>query len=344
MKGLSLEHSRTSRIVVELTNRCNLSCHHCFDGRHGGEGEIKIEIVEEVLNSARSHGINYISFTGGEPTLHNGFIDILRITSEAGYKFGFVTNGWNFVEIYEKLLQFHKKLTFITFSLDGVSEETHDRIRGKGSYRKVMQAVSICVVKDIPFAFNSVISSYNHKETGELVELAHKLGSHGIKFGYLMPTSQSTEDEIVLSPEGQRDAETAIYRIQKNAQIPVTTSSGFYTDELYPCTPLKALECNVDWKGNVTMCCNLSGHGNNTGNGDVICNLDEMSFSEAHERFVKFNKQFCNEKLNRHNKENLRDSDYFPCWYCFNYFDKVGWMKNFPQNSWSSLVWDRKIE
>ncbi len=344
MKGLSLEHSKTSRIVIELTNRCNLNCNHCFDGRHGGKGEINIETVAKVLNSARLHGINYLSFTGGEPTLHNRFMDILRITSEAGYKFGFVTNGWNFAEIYEKLLQFKKKLTVITFSLDSAREELHDRIRGNGSYRRVMQAVSICVVKNIPFTFNSVISSCNSKELSEVVELAHKLGSHGIRFGYLMPTFQNTEEEIVLSPEERREAEATIRQFQKSSQIPVTIAPGFYTDELYPCSPLKMLECNLDWRGNVTMCCGLSGHGDNTENTDVIGNLDEMSFSEAYERLVKFNKEFCKDKLKRHNEGKLRDSDYFPCWYCSNFFDKVGWMKDYPQNSWSKLVWDKKIE
>ncbi len=89
-------------ILIELTNRCNLSCKHCLDGRHGGEGgDLKMEIIEKILQSARAHGFDDLSFTGGEPTLHPRFIEILTMAYEAGYKFGFVTNGWNFTKIYE---------------------------------------------------------------------------------------------------------------------------------------------------------------------------------------------------------------------------------------------------
>ena len=135
-------------ILIELTNHCNRSCKHCLDGRHGADGFLKVDIIEKVLQSAHSHGYKDISFTGGEPALHPGFIEIITTVCEAGYNFGFVTNGWNFIEIYEKLRPYRDRLTGITFSLDGAREETHDRIRGKGSYRRVMQAMSVCIVKE----------------------------------------------------------------------------------------------------------------------------------------------------------------------------------------------------
>ena len=94
-------------------------------------------------------------------------IDIIRMTCEAGYTFGFVTNGWNFTRIYEQLLPYRNSLTGITFSLDGARETTHERIRAKGSYRQVMKAFSICILKDIPFTINTVISSNNLCELDE---------------------------------------------------------------------------------------------------------------------------------------------------------------------------------
>lgn len=326
-----------SRIVVELTNRCNLDCHHCFEGRNSADGDIKIEVIEKVLRNARSHGFNYLGLTGGEPTLHNSFMEIIKIVYEAGYKFGFVSNGWNFTGIYEKLLPYKDKLGVITFSLDGAREETHDRMRGKGSYRRMMQAVSICVVKDIPFTINNLITSYNREELREMVELATKLGSQGLRFGNLMPTPLNTAEEMNLSPEERREAEATVWQLQKSFQIPVFMATGFYTDELFPCAPLKMQEFNIDWRGNLTMCCSLSGHGDNQGNGDVTGNLNEMSFSEAYERLVRLNKKFRKHKLERHSNGRLSDSDYFPCWYCLNYFNKIDWLKESPGNARSRL-------
>ena len=328
-------------ILIELTNRCNLSCHHCLDGRHSGDVDLKIEILEMILLNARGHGFDYISFTGGEPTLHPGFTDMLTMVSEAGYNFGFVTNGWNFTEIYGKILPHLNSLTGITFSLEGAREETHDRLRGKGSYRRVMQAVSICVVKDIPFTFNTVITSHNRGELHEIAGLATKLGGLGLRFGHLISTPRIVSGNMDLSPIERRQTEDIICQLRKTFSIPIVMASGYYTTELFPCASLKMEEMNIDWRGNVTMCCNLSGHGEDVGNDDIIGNLNEMCFSEAYERLVKVNGKFQKDKRALQDKGKMKDSDYFPCWYCLNYFRKVDCLKHYPENPWSSLVWTR---
>ncbi len=326
-------------ILIELTNRCNLSCKHCLDGRHSTNGEnLKIEIIEKILQSARAHGFDDLSFTGGEPTMHPRFIEILTMAYEAGYKFGFVTNGWNFTKIYEMLLPYHNSLIVITFSLDGAREDTHDRIRRKGSYRRVMKAVSICVVKDIPFTFNTVITSYNRGELREMAELAIKLGSRGLRFGHLMPAPLNMAEKMNISPKEQREIENIVRQLEKSSQIPIVMAPGNHTTNLFPCAPLQMQEFNVDWRGNVTLCCQLSGHGDGVGNGDIICNLNETSFSEAYGLLVNLNKKFHQDKIEHHCSGEFKDSDYFPCWYCLNYFKKVDWLKEFPRNPSSRMV------
>jgi len=328
-------------IVIELTNRCNLRCQHCFDKRHSADVDLKIEIVEKILMEAKAHGFDHLSFTGGEPTMHPGFAEVLTMVCEAGYKFGFVTNGWNFTKIYKEILPFHDRLSGITFSLDGAREGTHDGLRGKGSYRRVMKAISVCVVKDIPFTFNSVITSRNRDESKEMAELATKLGSRGLRFGHLMPTPLTTVENLDISPTERRKVEATVWQLQKTFPIPIVMAPGHYTTNLFPCTPLQMQEFNIDWQGNVTTCCHLSGHGDGAKGEDVIGNLGKMSFSEAYERLIESNRKFHQKKVERHSNGNFKDSDYFPCWYCSNYFKKVDWLKEFPQNPWSNRVWTK---
>ena len=134
-------------IVIELTNRCNLNCQHCFTGRHGGKDDLPLTILETVLAEACDRGFDDITYTGGDPTLHRQFSQVLSLTADAGYRFGFVTNGWNFATVYPMLRQYRDRLESITFSLDRATAETHDRLRGAGSYRRVLQAMSISVAK-----------------------------------------------------------------------------------------------------------------------------------------------------------------------------------------------------
>ena len=330
-----------ANIIVELTNHCNFSCKHCFDDRHSANGHLKIEIIEKILQQAIKHGFDHLSFTGGEPTMHPRFTEILTNVCNAGYNFGFVSNGWNFDSIYQTILPYREKLTEITFSLDGARELTHDRLRRRGSYRQLMKAMSICVVKDIPFTMNFVVTSRSRNELREMAELATKLGSQGLRFGHLISTPITLANQLDLSPEERKESESLIWRLQKEYQIPIAMAPGYYTKNLFPCAPLRMQECNIDWRGNVTKCCHLSGHGNGVGEGDVIGNLEEMSFTQAYQQLVEYNRKFHQEKRKHHTMNSFDDSDYFPCWYCLNYFKKVDWLKRVPENSWSDKVWKK---
>ena len=120
-----------ARIVIELTNRCNLRCQHCFAERHAATGDLPLAIIEKVLREGRDCGIDHLAFTGGEPTIHRQFAEIIRRVCEAGYTFSFVSNGMNFPQIYPLLLRHRQWFTGVTFSLDGAREATHDRLRGR---------------------------------------------------------------------------------------------------------------------------------------------------------------------------------------------------------------------
>ena len=317
-------------ILVELTNHCNLSCKHCFDNRHSADGYLSIQTLETILKNAKQHGFDYLSLTGGEPTLHPEFEKILSMAMSAGYQVGFVSNGWNFVDIYTQMTNVLPKTSGINLSLDGANDYTHDALRRQGSFRRVMQAASICTVKDIPFTFNTVVTCRNYAEIEALVELTATLGSRGIRFGYLMPTKRSTNENLVLDHAQLKDIQAEIIRLQKNYKIPVILAPGFYNRDLFPCAPLQETEFNIDWQGNVTLCCHLSGCGNGFYNRDVIGNLNALGFQEATRRLKHLIDQLNKDKMEHHKSGYFKDTDYFPCWYCLNYFEKVGGGKTLP--------------
>ena len=328
------------RVVIELTNRCNLSCDHCFTGRHGGSDDLPLEILQKVLAEGKSCGFDELSFTGGDPTVHANFPEVLRLTCEAGYEFGFVTNGWNFTTIYPRILPYLRKIKVITFSLDGASENSHDSLRGKGSFRRVMQAMSVCVVERIPFTVNMVVTANNREEVEAMAHLATKLGSRGLRFGHLMPSTITTLKGFDLSPWERKVVEAEINDLKGRHPIPIAMAPGFHTTSLFPCAPLNMNELNIDCKGNLTKCCHLSGHGAGVGQGDVIGSLWDVSFTEAFDKLVAENSHFRELKLKHMRSGEFQDSDFFPCWYCSVYYKKVEWLKSFNGHPWSELIWD----
>jgi hypothetical protein len=45
--------------------------------------------------------------------------------------------------------------------------------------------------------------------------------------------------------------------------------------------------------------------------------------------------EFQNEKIQRVEANALTSNDYFPCFYCANYFHKLDWLKDFPDSEWA---------
>jgi MoaA/NifB/PqqE/SkfB family radical SAM enzyme len=227
------------RLLIELTNRCNLCCQHCFTERHASTGDLPVEILEKVLREGKSCGIDAVSFTGGEPTLHRQFAEIVRRVCAAGYPFSFVSHGGTFPRIYPLLLRSRPWFQGVTFSLDGAHEQTHDWQRGTGSYRRVLRAASVCVMKDLPFTFNMVLTSRNRHEVAEMIGLATRLGSRGLRFASLMPTPETALRGLDLSPDERRAVEAEIWRLKAEAPLPIGLASGYFSETPYfPCGTL----------------------------------------------------------------------------------------------------------
>jgi MoaA/NifB/PqqE/SkfB family radical SAM enzyme len=241
-----------ARVVIELTNRCNLRCQHCFTGRHGGCDDLPLDILRKIVAEAKASGFDHLAFTGGDPTVHLQFSEVLRLTHGAGYQFSLVTNGWNFVSVYPHILPYRERLSVITFSLDGATEATHDQLRGRGSYRRVMRAISVCIAEEIPFTLNMVITAHNRHELAHMAHLAAQLGSGGLRFGHLMPTLLTTLQNFDLAPWERKVVEAEVWRLQKEYPVPIVMAPGYYTTSLFPCTPLQMQEVNIDCHGNLT--------------------------------------------------------------------------------------------
>jgi MoaA/NifB/PqqE/SkfB family radical SAM enzyme len=325
-----------ARIVIELTNRCNLRCQHCFTERHAATGDLPLDIIETVCREGKDCGITHLAFTGGEPTLHRQFAAILRRVGAAGYTWSMVSNGVNFPQIYPLLLQSHPWFQGVTFSLDGAREATHDQLRGPGSYRRVLRAASICVVKDLPFTLNMVLTAHNRHEVAEMVGLAARLGSRGVRFGYLMPTPDTALRGLDLAPQARREVEAEIWHLRTQAPVPVGMAPGYFSaDPFFPCAPLALEEYNLDYRGNLTLCCQLSGYAGGTPSTDVIGNLHDLSLAEAVARFHQRVATYLADKRERVRRGAFGELDHFPCWYCVQYLDKVPGLHHFPTHPWA---------
>jgi len=106
-------------------------------------------LLKRVLKDAQEiGGITRVGFTGGEPTLHPQFIEVIETVATAGLTSSFVTNGWHFERIWPAVLANRESITHVAFSLDGITRETHDSWRGEGSFDRLVRAEKMLAPED----------------------------------------------------------------------------------------------------------------------------------------------------------------------------------------------------
>jgi MoaA/NifB/PqqE/SkfB family radical SAM enzyme len=158
-----------SLIGFHITDRCQLNCDHCLRDPGMKALDIDVELIRRVLPQTRVYNVEHVALTGGEPTLHPDFVGIIDAIVDNGMTWHMVSNGLTFDRVLEKLDARPERLQalgMVDFSLDGATEATHDSIRGDGSYRAVMAAVSMCVVRSIPFLLQMTVNARNSVPRG----------------------------------------------------------------------------------------------------------------------------------------------------------------------------------
>lgn len=154
-----------------LTYRCNLRCKYCGIWNNKSE-ELNTEQTLSLIDEMAQMGTQRIHFTGGEPLLRGDIEVILNYCNQRGISTSLNSNGY----LVPAKIACLANLDLLSLSLDG-PEEIHDGIRGKNSYRKVMDAIEVAKQKNIKIRFITVLSSLNLNTIDFILNKAKQLNS-----------------------------------------------------------------------------------------------------------------------------------------------------------------------
>ncbi len=144
----SVVEDRPSRVlngsiaIWNFTNRCNLSCLHCYSKADlNSIDTLKTEDILAVLPKLKANGIKFLIFSGGEPLTRTDIYDIANECKKIGIMTYLSTNG-----LYVRKSNAQKILdtfNYIGISIDG-SQKVHDKFRGlEGSFKESMKAIDL---------------------------------------------------------------------------------------------------------------------------------------------------------------------------------------------------------
>lgn len=340
-----LESPATSRlppaprklVAVEVTNRCNLHCSYCMrdeDALYNSPANfIPVELLRKIIRQAREpeFGFEGVSFTGGEVLIHPQFRELLEMVREEGWKYSFVTNGWLFDRAFPDVLATSDAVHVIAFSLDGPTREEHDRWRGEGSFVRVIRAATRCYVKGVPFMFKAPIRRDTAGRLQDFALLAARLGGCALHFSHLLPTSQGDEDALGLTLEERAHAEQEVAVLSNILKMQVGIVAGYYnTQPGSPCDALSARTVNIDYRGRMTLCCNLSGYRGSDERTDVLADMNKEDFADGFARFTRSADEQIERRrlmLEGHERRGTAPGlvEGSPCLYCLHSFGKIPW-------------------
>lgn len=137
-------------VGLQLTNRCNLRCEHCFQWNESGfhrllpkekqRDELDIELIEKILEATRP-AASKLYLWGGEPLVYRHWDRLSELLQRDPRWTVLCTNGVGIEQRMESLLPISENLVSL-ISLDGF-ESTNDAVRGKGTFHRIMSGVNL---------------------------------------------------------------------------------------------------------------------------------------------------------------------------------------------------------
>jgi mycofactocin biosynthetic radical S-adenosylmethionine protein MftC len=176
---------------IEIADKCNLSCPHCYKGRAAnGPRTLSTKEIKGVIDQLSAMGLLEFRITGLEPVIAPDFEAIANYAKSMGFYLVVNTNG-TYGELYRKRIH---RVGFdeVIVSIDGI-EATHNAIRGKGSYQKAVGLLEELAVSDVKTRVNMAVSRLNLDEMFAVGDLAASLGSY---VNYLPLRTGGTDSQL----------------------------------------------------------------------------------------------------------------------------------------------------
>lgn len=186
-------------VTWEITYQCNLHCVHCLsDAGAASPQELSTVESKNLILQLADMKVFQVNIGGGEPFIRPDFMELLAFLQEKEIVACASTNGLLMDDDLAKRLTAFKHL-YLQVSLDGVTEEVNDRIRGRGTYRKILSAMDCLSRHNFPYSVNMVLTRLNYSQLDSFRQLAAEYGA-GLRVSRFRPSGRGKETKAFLGP------------------------------------------------------------------------------------------------------------------------------------------------
>jgi radical SAM protein with 4Fe4S-binding SPASM domain len=176
------------KALIQIDERCNLRCAHCFVSATQEGGYMPLDAVKrKVVPQLWQSRVRRVTLTGGEPTMHPQFLDVVREFRNADIDVGICTNATTLSDDQITELAAIDGV-HCNVSLDGFRAESHGKFRGN---RESFDVTVHTVIRlaDAGLLQGLLCTPNTLAEDEEYRELCEFARDHGARYVLMNPLS-----------------------------------------------------------------------------------------------------------------------------------------------------------
>jgi len=214
-------------VTWAVNHACNLRCTHCYDVLPFHRSDLSTVDALRVIDHLDHGGVTFIAFSGGEAFLRGDLLQLMEECKRRGIGFGARSNGTRITPRIAAKLK-NLGISVVGVSFDGAIRETHDAVRGTGSFDAAVTGLLALRDAGVRAHLEVVLSRQNARESELFAALGESLGASEVNFSAMTPQGRGAQRQSdLLNHDEWLQLTSALRKISLTSNIPISPNCAF---------------------------------------------------------------------------------------------------------------------
>ena len=246
-------------VYIEINDFCNNKCIYCYNNKKA-KNYISVNQFEIIIKKFIDLGISNVILSGGEPTIHPQFIEIINLLNDLNVNFGLSTNG---LAINQQMIDIFKQShSFVQVSLDTINPELYKTIRKSDNLDIVINNISNLLDNGIDTTVSIVLTQLSIDSLEDTIRFLSNLGVSTIHVDEVKKVGFARDDYEKLFIKDFYNVLEKLYKLQKDLypKTSIDLIEGILirslkdSSEFAHCNSMNGNLLQIDCDGNVYRC------------------------------------------------------------------------------------------
>lgn len=226
---------------------CNQKCIHCYAAGQAlsEENELSAQDWIQILAKCRAAGIPQVTFTGGEPTMRDDLIELIK---EARWFISRLnTNGIRLTREYCRKLR-EAELDSVQITFYSQDPQIHNRLVGATQYDSTVSAIENALAEGLSVSINTPLCTLNSNYV-ETLQFLHEKGIIYVTCSSLITTGNAAQEpsECLQLAGGQLEQilRDSVQYCHENGMEIAFTSPGWIEESVFEELNIPAPSCGA---------------------------------------------------------------------------------------------------